>query len=72
MIEILRTNDLVRLSWAEAMLADIGVEAIILDAHASVIEGSVSAIERRLMVAREDADRARAALREAEARDRAS
>ncbi len=51
MKELLRTNDLVRLSWAEAMLADAGIETLVLDQHTSIVEGSIGAIQRRLMVA---------------------
>lgn len=54
MREILRTNDLVRLSWLQALFADRGIRSIVLDTHTSVLEGSVGAIPRRLMV--EDAD----------------
>lgn len=50
MIELLRSNDLVFLSFVEALMRDAGVETVQMDAHASNIEGSVSAIERRLMV----------------------
>jgi Putative prokaryotic signal transducing protein len=52
--EILRTNDAVLLSWAEAVLADAGIDAIVLDAHTATLEGSITAIQRRLMVADED------------------
>ena len=62
MIELTRTNDLVLLSFLEALLVDAGIEPILLDAHASTIEGSVSAIRRRLMVSEEDAARARQVL----------
>ncbi len=54
MKEILRTNDAVLLSWTQAVLADFGIESVILDAHTSIIEGSIGAIPRRLMVADED------------------
>jgi hypothetical protein len=54
MKELLRTNDLVKLSWLTALLADSGIEAIVLDTHTSVLEGSVVAIPRRLMVVNED------------------
>ena len=62
MIELLRTNDPVLLSWIEALLADAGVRVVLLDAHTSVVEGSVVAIQRRLMVADEDAELARRVL----------
>ncbi len=54
MREILRTNDLVRLSWFQALLSERGINSVVLDSHTSVLEGSVSAIPRRLMVRAED------------------
>jgi hypothetical protein len=62
MIELLRLNDPVRLSWLLVLLQDGGVEAIVLDSHTSVLEGSAPAIPRRLMVADEDAAAARQLL----------
>ncbi len=59
MKELLRTNELVFLSWAEAMLRAEGIEPFVLDGHTSVLEGSTYAIRRRMMVADEDYDRAR-------------
>ncbi|HEV8016557.1 MAG TPA: DUF2007 domain-containing protein [Stellaceae bacterium] len=66
MRELLRTNDSVRLSWLQAMLASAGIEAVILDTHTSIIEGSIGAIPRRLMVREEDETRARAVLKDVE------
>lgn len=65
MVELTRTNDLVLLSFLEALLRDADIEPIVLDVHASAIEGSVLAIRRRLMVADEDEARARAVLADA-------
>lgn len=65
MRELLRTNDTVRLSFLRVLLRDAGIDAIVLDQHMSVLEGSASAIPRRLMVADEDEARARRVLREA-------
>lgn len=65
MRELLRTNDVVKLSWLTAILADAGIEAIVLDSHTSVLEGSALAIPRRLVVADEDYPRARRTLSEA-------
>ncbi len=59
MKELLRTNELVFLSWAEAMLRAEGIEPFVLDGHTSVLEGSTYAIRRRMMVVDEDYDRAR-------------
>jgi hypothetical protein len=66
MKELLRTNDAVRLSWLQAVLAEAGIEAIVLDNHTSIIEGSIGAIQRRLMVADADHFRARAVMHDAE------
>lgn len=58
MKEVLRTNDLVLLSYATHVLAEAGVEAHVFDAHMSALEGSIGALPRRLMVHDEDAARA--------------
>ena len=65
MVELTRTNDPVLLSWMVAALADIRIEAVVLDVHTSILEGSISAIPRRLMVSDGDAARAKFILREA-------
>jgi hypothetical protein len=62
---IVTSNDVVRLSFLMALLRDGGVESVLLDTHTSVIEGSIGAIPRRLMVAEEDESHARRILREA-------
>ena len=59
MRELLRTNDPVTLSWIEALLREAGIDCVILDAHTSIVEGSIGAIPRRVMVAEEDWERAR-------------
>jgi hypothetical protein len=65
MREVLRTNDPVALSFAVVLLRDSGIEAVVLDEHSSVMEGSIGAIQRRLMVLPEDLAAARNRLREA-------
>ena len=65
MKELLRTNDLVKLTWLTALLADAGIEAVVLDSHTSVLEGSALAIPRRLAVVEEDYERARRILADA-------
>jgi hypothetical protein len=64
MKELLRTNDLVKLSWLSALLKDAGIESIVLDANMSVMEGSVGILQRRLMVIDDQLDEARAVLAE--------
>jgi hypothetical protein len=59
------TNDPVRLSFLMALLADAGIESVLLDQHMSAVEGSIGAIPRRLMVAEADYSRAQRVLTEA-------
>ncbi len=66
MKEVIRTNDLVLISFAEALLSDAGIETVVLDAHTSMIEGSVNAIQRRVMVADENYERAKTLLTESQ------
>lgn len=65
MKELLRTNNPVRISWLTALLADADIEAVVLDTHMAVLEGSASAIRRRLMVNNDDYPRARRVLEDA-------
>jgi len=62
MRELLSTNDIVRLSWAQALLRDAGIDSFVLDQHTSLVEGSIGAIPRRLMVAAGDHRRAAALI----------
>jgi hypothetical protein len=65
MKEVLRTNDLVLLSYATHVLAEAGIEAVVYDAHISAIEGSIGAFPRRLMVDDDDITKALRELRNA-------
>lgn len=69
MREILRSNDPVELSFTEVLLRDSGIESILFDAHTSILEGSIGAIPRRLMVADDDFDAAKRLLADAGQRD---
>jgi hypothetical protein len=50
LVELIRSNDLVHLSWAEAVLAAAGIPCHLADAHVSSIEGGIGALPRRLLV----------------------
>jgi rRNA pseudouridine-1189 N-methylase Emg1 (Nep1/Mra1 family) len=65
MRELLRTNDAVLLSFAESVLRQANIASTLADQHISVIEGSIGAFPRRLLVASDDWDAARTALTEA-------
>jgi hypothetical protein len=66
MKELVRSNDPVRLSWLQALLREAGIESLMLDYHTSLVEGSIGAIPRRVMVPERDYARARALLAAAE------
>jgi hypothetical protein len=65
MVELVRTNDPVQLSWAQAVLEEAGISSVVFDVHTSVIEGSIGAIPRRLMVDSADESRAKRVLQDA-------
>ena len=65
MIELLRTNNLVLISRVEAILTDSGIAVFLADQHMSALEGSLSFLPRRVLVAADAEARARKALTEA-------
>ncbi|MEQ9489231.1 MAG: DUF2007 domain-containing protein [Alphaproteobacteria bacterium] len=66
MRELLRSNDLVRLSFIEAVLADAGIDSLLMDHFTSAVEGSIGALPRRLMVPDDDFDRAQRLIEDLE------
>jgi hypothetical protein len=62
---VVTSNNVVRLSFITALLADAGIDAVLLDSHTSVLEGSAGAIPRRLVVSADDFPRACRILRDA-------
>ncbi len=64
MIEILRTNDAVALSLAEALLGQARIECFVADRHMSALEGSSGAVQRPLRVDPETETQARRVLTE--------
>jgi hypothetical protein len=62
---VLKTNDPILLNFAQALLKDAGIEAVIFDTHMSIMDGSMGFLPRRLMVADEDFAAAERVLREA-------
>jgi hypothetical protein len=59
---ILKTNDPVLLNFAEVLLRDAGIGAVVFDGEASVMDGSMGMLPRRLMVDDDDVERAKAVL----------
>lgn len=58
MREVFRSNNPAELSWAQAMLEEAEVFFQIFDHHASLVEGSIGAIQQRVMVSEQDYERA--------------
>jgi len=50
MKELLRTNDVVLISFVGSLLQDAGIGHVVLDANTSVVEGSLGVLPRRVMV----------------------
>lgn len=65
MREIVRTNDPVLVSAIEALLTGAGIPHMVLDQNMSVLEGSLSFLQRRIMVAADREKTARQVLRDA-------
>lgn len=64
MEELIRTTDPTLIPFVRALLAAEDIVCIEFDVHMSILEGSIGVLPRRLMVARMDAFRARAILRD--------
>jgi len=65
MVELLRSNDPVLMSFAASLLDDAGIEHEVADSHMSVIEGSIGALPSRLLVARDRYEQAHRLLADA-------
>jgi hypothetical protein len=65
MAELLRTTDIVLLSYVNSLLSDAGIPSMVADVHMSVAEGSIGIFPRRVLVALEDLCESAAILTEA-------
>jgi hypothetical protein len=65
MIELMRTNDPVVISFVEALMRDAGIACFVADQNMSVIEGSLGVLPRRVMIDASHAARARSILTDA-------
>ena len=50
MVTLLRTTNLVRLSFVQVLLRDAGIEAEVFDSNISALEAGIDAFPRRLVV----------------------
>ncbi|UGX84960.1 MULTISPECIES: DUF2007 domain-containing protein [unclassified Phyllobacterium] len=65
MIEIMRTNDPVLISFVESLLKDARISHFIADSNMSILEGSVGIIARRVLVDADREEEARKLLKDA-------
>jgi hypothetical protein len=65
MKELLRSNDPVLLSYVSALLEEAMIDFIVADLNMSVLEGSIGALPRRVLVESERLGQARNVLTEA-------
>jgi hypothetical protein len=65
MRELMRSNDLVLLSYVEALLKGSGIAHVVADQHISAVEGSIGALPRRVLVDDDDLAQARELLQSA-------
>ena len=65
MVELVRTNDTVLVSFIEVLLRDAGVSVIVADQNMSVLEGSLGVLPRRVLIDEADEEQAKALLKDA-------
>ena len=65
MRELVRTNDAVLITAIEALLNGADIKHLVVDRNISVLEGSIGAFQRRILVDEDDVDAARQLLTEA-------
>ncbi len=65
MVEIIRTNDVVLIGFVQSLLEQARVPVLVADSHMSVLEGSIGAFPRRLLVPEGYGSQARRLLAEA-------
>jgi len=65
MVELIRTNDAVVISFAQSLLRDAGIECLVADQNMSVLDGSLGILPRRILVPADDEEAARRLLADA-------
>ncbi|TIN30864.1 MAG: DUF2007 domain-containing protein [Mesorhizobium sp.] len=65
MIELVRTNDAVIISFVESLMRDAGITCFVADQNMSILEGSIGLLQKRVMVDADQADTARRILTDA-------
>jgi hypothetical protein len=65
MDELIRTNDIVLISFVEALLKDAGIGHLVADQAVSAVDGSIGIFPRRILVDSDCLAQARRLIRDA-------
>ena len=65
MTELIRSNDIVLIGFAQSLLEGASIPVLVADQHMSLLEGSIGAFSRRMLVPRDHASQARRLLTDA-------
>jgi Putative prokaryotic signal transducing protein len=65
LVEIIRSNDLVLVSFVQSLLEQACIPVLVADGHMSVLEGSIGVFPRRVLVPRDYSGEARRIVSEA-------
>lgn len=72
MKEILRTNYPALINYVENLMSQADIKYLLADQHASIMDGSIGALPRRILVPDDDFDQALRIMREADLADEIS
>ena len=72
MKELVRANKPALLSFVQSLLRDAEIEFILTDEHASIMDGSIGALPRRILVSDDDFEEAMRIMRDADIGDEIS
>lgn len=63
MQELIRTNDMVLLSFIQSLLKEQGIDFFVSDVHMSILEGSLGVLPQRILVPEDDLNAAQTLLK---------
>jgi hypothetical protein len=66
MVELLRSNDAVLISFVEALLRDAGITHFVADQNMSILDGSIGILPRRILIDADREDEARRLMKDAD------
>jgi hypothetical protein len=66
MVELLRSNDAVLISFVEALLRDARITHFVADQNMSILDGSIGILPRRVLIDADREDEARRLMKDAD------